>query len=273
MFAFLYSMALLCIDIGNTHTHYGVLAPDYSLAHEGEMPTPGIDHPIDGIPALLHHLRAPAGIKGVAFCSVVPHASTLLEHTLNERLPGIPVFHLTHNKKLGLPITYPHPAEIGQDRLANAVAAHALSKGTPSIVIDLGTAVTFDIITLRGGYEGGIIAPGIAVMRNYLHERTAQLPLLDDSMELPGMIGQSTIDAMRIGVTVGFAGMIQALLDKVLQNLAALGEPTPAIYITGGCGNFIQEHLRQSTQIKPYLTLWGLAEAARLNCGEPTNRQ
>jgi type III pantothenate kinase len=122
---------------------------------------------------------------------------------------------------LGLPITYPQPGEIGQDRLANAAGAHALV-GSPAVVIDLGTAVTFDIMTRAGGYEGGIIAPGPALMTRYLHERTAQLPLVEDlTSPLERVIGRSTSEAMRIGAMLGFAGLVQTCLDAVLADLAA----------------------------------------------------
>jgi type III pantothenate kinase len=163
-----------------------------------------------------------------------------------------------------VPITYPQPAEIGQDRLANAAAAHALG-GSPAVVIDSGTAVTFDIITTKGGYEGGIIAPGLELTRRYLHERTAQLPLLDDSLEISSVIGKSTTEAMRIGTVIGFPGLIQALLDVVLADLAARGEPAAHLFVTGGNAAFLQSRLTPHVQFVPDLTLRGLAAAYWLN--------
>ena len=129
------------------------------------------------------------------------------------------------------------------------------------------TAVTFDIVTARGGYEGGIIAPGLDVMRHYLHDRTAQLPLLGDgALAMPAsVIGKSTADAMLIGLTAGFAGMIQALLDAVLAELAARGETAPAVIVTGGCAEFVAGRLRPAPRVEPHLTLLGLAAAWRLN--------
>jgi type III pantothenate kinase len=132
------------------------------------------------------------------------------------------------------------------------------------VVIDLDTAVTFDIITAGGGYEGGIIAPGLAVMRAYLHERTAQLPALDESLEVTGAIGRSTIEAMRIGTVVGFRGMIQALLAAVLAELAARGGPPPAVFATGGDAARLLDRLRPPPRVVPDLTLRGLAAAWRL---------
>ncbi len=256
-------MPLLCIDIGNTHTHFGVVGPD-SVTDQGTVVTPSLDDPHDGLsPRLAAIFSAQPRIEAVAFCSVVPAANARLRDVL-AAASARPVFQLTHECKLGVPVTYPKPSEIGQDRLANTAAAHALG-GSPAIVIDSGTAVTFDIITQKGGYEGGIIAPGIEVTRRYLHERTAQLPLLDDSLEITGMIGKSTTEAMRIGTVVGFPGLIQALLDNVLAELAAHGEPPAHLFITGGNAAFLETRLRQPVRVVPDLTLIGLAAAWRLN--------
>lgn len=257
-------MSLLCIDVGNTHTHFGVVGTNHSASDQGTVVTPLLDDPQAGLPARLAFLlKAHPGLTGIAFCSVVPAMNDRLR-TVLAASSALPLFQLTHERRLGVPITYPKPSEIGQDRLANTAAAHALG-GSPAVVIDSGTAVTFDIITKKGGYEGGIIAPGIEVTRRYLHERTAQLPLLDDSLEISGMIGKSTSEAMRIGTVVGFPGLIQALLDNVLAELAARGEPSPHLFITGGNAAFLETRLRQPVRVVPDLTLLGLAAAARLN--------
>lgn len=257
-------MAFLCIDIGNTHTHYGIVAEGQSAADQGAVRTTFIDDPEEGLPRRLAALLpARPAITGIAFCSVVPAVNRRLRDVL-AAATALPVFQLTHETRIGVPISYPKPSEIGQDRLANAAAAQALG-GTPAVVIDSGTAVTFDIVTRAGGYEGGIIAPGIEVTRRYLHERTAQLPLLDDSLEIGGMIGKSTTEAMRIGTVVGFPGLIQALLDGVLDELSRRGEPAPRLFITGGDAAFLQSRLRQPIRVVPDLTLLGLAAAARLN--------
>jgi type III pantothenate kinase len=125
--------------------------------------------------------------------------------------------------------------------------------------------VTFDVVTRKNGYEGGIIAPGVEVMRRYLHEQTALLPRLDDNIEVPRSIGQSTLEAMRIGTVIGFGGMIQALLDAVLAELAARGEPTTRILATGGSADLLRKTLRTPIEVVPDLTLRGLAAAWSLN--------
>lgn len=256
---------LYCIDLGNTHTHFGRVASTSGQSSPPQtVPTHLIDHPIDGLaPRLREDLSAHGPVEGIAYCSVVPAANLHLRRTLEPF--GLPVWQLTSQARLGVAISYPHPTEIGQDRLANAVAAQALV-GAPAVVIDLGTAVTFDILTRAGGYEGGIIAPGPALMTRYLHERTAQLPLVEDldaPIEQP--IGRSTAEAMRIGAVLGFAGLIQGCLDAVTSELARRGERDPAVLLTGGAAALLQGRLRQPARNLPDLTLRGLAVAWTLN--------
>jgi type III pantothenate kinase len=257
-------MALLCIDIGNTHTHYGVIATGATVFQRA-LPTRLLDDAHEGFgPVLAQILAESPALEGAAFCSVVPAATEKLQSLLAARAWPQPVLELTYEKKLGVRIGYPRPREIGADRLANAAGAHALF-GSPAIVIDLGTAVTFDIVTQSRGYEGGIIAPGVELMRRYLHEQTALLPLLDDSLEVTRAIGQSTAEAMRIGMVIGFGGMIQALLDAVLAELAPRGEPLPHILATGSSAPLLDKVLLQPFTSVPDLTLRGLATAWRLN--------
>jgi len=258
------SAMLLCIDIGNTHTHYGAV-DSLGSRFLRQIPTRLLDHATEGFADRLTSLIAECpGLRGAAFCSVVPGATEKLRRVLDQSQPALPIFQLTYEKKLGVSIGYPRPAEIGQDRLANAAGAHALF-GTPAIVIDMGTAVTFDIVTRTHGYEGGIIAPGVEVMRRYLHEQTALLPKLDDSLQIDRAIGQSTLEAMRIGTVIGFGGMVQALLDGVLAELSARGEPPPQVLATGGTAELLRKTLRTPFIVVPDITLRGLAAAWELN--------
>lgn len=255
---------LLCIDIGNTHIHYGIVAHGQAL-FQRELPTREIDHPSGGLGPVIERLSAEyPDLEGAAFCSVVPAAAKLLGRVLELAKFTRPLFQLTADKRLGVPLGYPKPSEIGQDRLANAAGAQAFC-GTPVIVIDMGTAITFDIVTRSRGYEGGVIAPGLEVMRRYLHEQTALLPLLDDSLEVPRAIGQSTVEAMRIGTIIGMRGMIQALLTAVLAELGRRGEAMPRVLATGGTAALMEAALQPPATIVPDLTLCGLAAAWRLN--------
>jgi type III pantothenate kinase len=261
---------LLCVDIGNTHTHLA-LHRDGMLSAQRDIPTPLLDDPANGLPACLASL-APhtADPLRIAFCSVVPSAtSRILSVAAAARLPA---WQLTHLVPLGVPISYPRPAEIGQDRLANAAGAHSLVPGRPAVVIDLGTAVTFDLVTPDGGYEGGIITPGPALVTRYLHERTAQLPLVTDlDSPITSVIGKSTSEAIRIGAIVGFTGLIQALLDAVLAEFAARRLPAAEIFLSGGAAGFVHGRLRQPVRIVPDLALLGLAAAHRLSHAHPSN--
>ena len=160
----------LCIDVGNTSIHYGLVSGQ-NVQSAGHFPT----HNFDSAPSPeFAEAVAPliAQAEGVSYCSVVPAINENLCASLDEFAK--PIFHLTCETCAGLDLAYPKPHEIGEDRIANAIAAQEFYR-IPAIVIDMGTAVTFDIIS-RQGYEGGIIAPGLAVMTHYLHEQTALLP-------------------------------------------------------------------------------------------------
>ena len=173
---------------------------------------------------------------------------------------GVPVWHLRHDAAPGLGIAYPKPQEIGQDRLANCMGAQARF-GAPAVVIDMGTAVTFDILTERG-YEGGVIAPGIGVMTRYLHEQTALLPALDPAdLMISSGVGKSTIDAMKLGCAVGFAGMIDALLVRVLAELEGWGVKNPTLIATGGVAGILPKAWSDRIRWEPNITLHGLEEA------------
>lgn len=257
---------LFCIDIGNTHTHFGVVDKD-GARDMRHLPTRDIDHYTSGLgPQLSQAFTEQTNIRGIAFCSVVPEATERLTRVFERWQLALPVFQLTADKKLGVEIAYPRPGEIGQDRLANAAGAKALV-GAPAIVIDMGTAVTFDIVTGQHGYEGGIIAPGVEVMRRYLHEQTALLPQLDDGLDVAQAIGKSTVEAMRIGTVIGFGGMVQALLDAVSAELSGRGEKDIKVLATGGSAELLKKTLRQPFEVIPDLTLRGLAVAWELNQG------
>lgn len=248
-------MKILCIDIGNSSTHYG-LVEGRSVEHLGEVSTALLSEQFTScFRQHFDHLLPLA--SGVAFCSVVPSINTLIIKQL-QKIDQM-LFHLTHQNCKGLTLVYPNPAEIGQDRLANALAAQTFY-GAPVIVIDMGTAVTFDIISRRG-YEGGIIAPGLQVMTNYLHEQTALLPKLlpEDLISADGAIGKSTVHAMQLGVTVGFSGMIDALTVRVTEELKAQENVDPIILSTGGSIANLHKEWSRKSQFVETLTLQGLA--------------
>ena len=252
-------MKQLCIDIGNTSVHYG-LTEGREVFEAGHLPTAWLhEGNVAAVRAELEPLMRSAG--SAAFCSVVPNANPGLEACLGAF--GIPYFHLTHESCRGLTLAYPKPAEIGEDRIANALAAQEYF-GVPAVVIDMGTAVTFDIVSSEG-YEGGVISPGLAVMRTYLHEQTALLPELSEDalVGLHGGIGKSTVEAMQLGVSVGFSGMIDALLARVKTALADQGEMNPIVLSTGGATGLLTRDWLEKTEFVENLTLLGLAVGAK----------
>lgn len=248
---------ILSIDVGNTSTHYGIV-DDQIVTQNGHFPTQAFGKGSSAAFAAIIAARL-EGVHGIAFCSVVPKINAALQASL--RSFKLPIFHLTHKTCIGLKLAYPKPQEIGEDRIANAIAAQAYH-GVPAIILDMGTAVTFDILS-SAGYEGGIIAPGLAVMTRYLHEQTALLPELSekDLLNVEGAIGKSTAHAMKLGVAIGFSGMLDALLARVLDELNIRGEAPPVILSTGGSiANLTSDWARKSRFVED-LTLMGLGVA------------
>ena len=162
---------------------------------------------------------------------------------------------------LGVGIDYPKPQSIGADRLANAAAVAELY-GFPAVVIDFGTAVTFDIVSERRTYIGGLIAPGLEAMTNFLYKRTALLPRI--SLKEPQhAVGKSTIEAMRSGAVIGYRGLVR----EILARIKAEQFPHKKVYViaTGGYAHLIAGRLPEIGVIRPHLTLEGLRIVANLN--------
>jgi type III pantothenate kinase len=164
------------------------------------------------------------------------------------------VLFLSPKLDLGVGVDYPRPQSIGADRLANAAAVAQLY-GAPAIVVDFGTAVTFDVVSAAGDYVGGVIAPGLEVMTNYLYQRTALLPKLT-LREPPRAIGKSTRNAMMSGAVFGYRGLVR----EILARLTAENFPRkkPRVIATGGYAELIAKKLPEIEAVHPNLTLEGL---------------
>jgi len=163
--------------------------------------------------------------------------------------------------KLGVEIDYPRPQSIGADRLANAAAVTALY-GHPAIVVDFGTAVTFDIVSCRRAYSGGVIAPGLEAMTNFLYQRTALLPKL--SLKEPRRaIGKSTIEAMLSGAVFGYRGLVREILARIKAE--RFSRKKVHVVATGGYARLIARRLPEIDVVHPNLTLEGLRIVANLN--------
>jgi type III pantothenate kinase len=185
-------------------------------------------------------------------CSVVPRATPLLCRAVKQ-LWNTSALVLSPQTVRGVGIRYPRPQTIGPDRLANAVAVRH-HFGAPSVVVDFGTAVTFDVVDAQGNYIGGIIAPGLAAMTDYLHEKTALLPKIR-IREVGSAIGKSTEQAMLIGAVHGYRGLIRELIGELKRELKVRWLPVVA---TGGYAKLIGARLPEITVVEPLLTLEGL---------------
>lgn len=244
------SPASLLIDIGNTHTHTGWHDGNTWIGFN-EFPTCEL---IDGN---FEKLISPPNLnifnEWTGFCSVVPTASEYVRAFLKKQNLKLNFTELNFKNPYGIGIDYPQPETIGPDRIANAMAA-AHFYGAPSVVVDFGTAVTFDVVNENKKYVGGIIAPGVSAMTHYLHEKTALLPKI--SIEEPGaIIGKNTQQAMQIGAVHGYRGLVRELISELTHSLKVNKLPVIA---TGGYAKLIAGNINTITEIRPNLTLEGL---------------
>jgi type III pantothenate kinase len=242
-------MNILLFDIGNTHTHIGV-GNSKRVLKRADTPTAGWR---DGsIEKKILQFVGRTKIDGASLCSVVPKA-TPHAHRLVKRVLRVPCLELTAKTTRGVGIDYPKPATIGADRLANAIAARH-HYGVPVVVVDFGTAVTFDIVNQKGDYTGGIIAPGLALMTRYLHEKTALLPFIK-IREIKTVIGKNTKQAMLVGAVHGYRGMVRGLILELKRQLSARRLPVVA---TGGYAHLMAAGVSEITAEDGALTLEGL---------------
>lgn len=242
-------MNLLLLDIGNTNTHLGI-ANTHRVLRQANIPTAAWFN--GKAPALVRKFVGSSRLSGAALCSVVPRATPFAVRTAR-KLWNLDPVSLTPDTIAGVGINYPKAHTIGPDRLANAVAVKH-HHGAPSVVVDFGTAVTFDVVDRSGDYVGGIIAPGLAAMTDYLHEKTALLPKIR-IREVNLAIGKNTEEAMLIGAVHGYRGLIRGLLSELKRELKCRRLPVVA---TGGYAKLMAARLPEITAVEPLLTLEGL---------------
>lgn len=247
---------ILVLDIGNTNTHCGV-ANTKRIIRQWNMPT---QEWFDGRAAtILKRRLGKTRVTGATLCSVVPKAVPIARRTLRSMLKVTP-FVLSAKTVTGLGLHYPKPQSIGPDRLANSIAAKQ-QFGAPVVVVDFGTAVTFDVVNEDGDYVGGIIAPGLATMTDYLHEKTALLPRIR-IRRTNAIIGKSTEQAMRIGAFHGYRGLIYELIQRLKKELGVRRLPVVA---TGGYAGIMARDTSEITAVEPNLTLEGLRIVSEAN--------
>ena len=250
---------LLAIDVGNTQTAVGIFAGENLLDHWriGTDPRRTADELGVLVSALLAR-SGPAGtetVTGIAVCSTVP--SVLLEVRVMCRryFPAVPTVVVETGVRTGVPVLTDNPKEVGSDRIVNAVAAVHLYSG-PAIVVDFGTATTFDAVSGRGEYLGGAIAPGIEISVEALGARGAQLRRVE-LVRPRSVIGKNTVEALQAGTLFGFAGQVDGVVERMI---AELGEPPEQVTVvaTGGLAPLLLDELRRVDAHEPELTLIGL---------------
>ena len=239
------SAEFLLIDNSNSFTKFALSSRE-RLGAVRRARTSELD------PAALRRVLRGWKFDRTVLCSVVPKKAALLREELATRLKK-PLHNVDHRSKLGVGIEYPKPKTIGADRLANAAAAAAFH-GVPCVVVDFGTAVTFDILSPGKKYIGGVIAPGLEAMTDYLHQRTAQLPKIS-LLEPPGPIGKSTKHAMLAGAVYGYRGLVREILAELRS---ALGVRKLKAIATGGYADLIAAGVKEISAVHENLTLEGL---------------
>lgn len=254
---------VLAIDIGNTNVVIGCFQEEQILFVERistNQNATSLEFAISIKSVLeIHRIETP-WIEGSIISSVVPSIDNPMRMAV-EMITGQPAMLVGPGIKTGLPISIDNPAQLGSDRVADAVAAlHEYQ--APVVVIDMGTATTISVIDAQRGHIGGMIAPGVRIAMNALTEKTAQLPKI--ALEPPKkVIGSNTVECMKSGVLYGAAGCIDGLLDHIEAEL----EETPTFVATGGLSEFIIPHCRHKILIDQLLLLKGLMLIYQKNKG------
>ncbi|WP_372633206.1 type III pantothenate kinase [Cohnella sp.] len=245
---------ILVVDVGNTNIVLG-LYKGRTLTHHWRLGT-NRSATVDEYGVLIHNLFQIAGVKaeqieGVILSCVVPPLMNTLER-LFEAYVGKQALVVGPGIKTGLNIRYENPREVGADRIVNAVAGIE-QYGTPLVVVDFGTATTFDYIDGTGAYLGGAIVPGIGISAEALYQRAAKLPRIELSKPKT-VIGRNTVAAMQSGIIYGYAGQVDGIVKRIRQEFGV----QPRVIATGGLAELIAGESETIETVDPLLTLEGL---------------
>jgi type III pantothenate kinase len=286
---------LLVLDVGNTNTVLGVFTrakaeAGRTAADKSPNDAPRYDQllanwrvatvqtsTVDEYGVLFRNLFAMAGLEvsgmhGIVISSVVPPLDPVLRQVCERYFNSKPLF-IEPGIKTGMPVHYDNPAEVGADRIVNAVAAFE-KYGGPCVIVDFGTATTFDCVSAKGEYLGGVISPGLGISADALFERTARLPRVE-IRKPERVIGSTTVGSLQSGLYYGYLGLVDGILDLLL---AELGDGTKVV-ATGGLGSLIGTGSKYIKTVDDFLTLEGLriiwernATARRETGGQPTSK-
>lgn len=252
---------LLAIDIGNSHTVLGLYDGEALQRHWRLKTNPGRTADEYGIVVRRLLATAPsAEIRGVIVGSVVPPLNLVIEQFCWRYLGIAPLF-VTPELKTNLVIRYENPRELGADRLVNAVAAYHRTHAA-TIVVDLGTATKVELISSKGEYMGGAIAPGIGVASDALFERAARLYRVE-LVRPPQVVGRNTVHALQAGLVFGFAAMVEGLVERTQQE----ADTRARVIATGGFAGLIAAETTCIDEVDPFLTLDGLRLIYERNIG------
>jgi type III pantothenate kinase len=248
---------LLVVDVGNTQTHFGVYRDgDQTVSEHWRFATVR-ESTRDELGAALANLL---GLRGLGFADIDRSIVSSTVPQLSQEWTAMAGLYLKHEMlnvgpaiRTGMPIRIDNPREVGADRLVNAIAAYARF-GAGCIVVDFGTAITYDAVSDHGEYLGGIITPGVEISLDALYERAAKLPKVE-LVEPRALIGKSTVEAIRSGIAFGFAGQVEGIVGRLRQEL---GDDTPVI-ATGGLAQVVVPFARATIdEVDDLLTLTGL---------------
>ncbi|RKS70761.1 pantothenate kinase [Actinomadura pelletieri DSM 43383] len=250
---------LLTIDVGNTQTVLGLFEGDEVIEHWRINTDPR--RTADEIAVVLQGLvqqsplLADTDISGIALCSTVPSVLHEMREMCRRYYGDVPAVIVEPGVKTGVPVRMDNPKEVGADRIVNALAA-VHTHGGPAIVVDFGTATTFDAVSAKGEYVGGAIAPGIETSIDALSTRGAQLYKIE-LVRPRNVIGKNTVEALQSGIIFGFAGQVDGIVERMSEELA--GDPDEVTVIaTGGLAPLVLEESRSIDVFEPWLTLIGL---------------
>ncbi len=252
---------LLAVDIGNTNVTFGVFEGE-KLVNTWRMATDANKMPDEYAVFLLNLVRMaglePSAIHGIAMCSTVPPLISIFQKMFAGYFK-VPLLTLGPGTRSGVRIRMDNPREVGPDRIANSAAAHHLYDG-PVIVVDIGTATTFDVVSGDGDFIGGVIAPGITDAAKALFTRAAALPQIELGAPKQA-IGSNTVAAMQSGIIFGYAGLIEGIVDRVQRQL---GEKARVV-ATGGYASLVVDETPGIDEVNPDITLIGLMLISMMN--------
>jgi type III pantothenate kinase len=243
---------LLAIDVGNTQTVIGMfdgeeLTRSYRVKTDARATADEFRLTFRGL------LREDPEVTGVALCSTVPAVLREMREMLERYYGHVPHVIIEPGARTGVPILMDNPKEVGADRIANSLAAFTLYGG-PAIVVDFGTSTNFDVISARGEFVGGALAPGVEISLDALAQRAAQLRKVE-FVAPRSVIAKNTVEALQSGALYGFAGQVDGIVARMI---AELGTPVAAVIGTGGLAPFVIPESSTITEHRPDLTLQGL---------------